>query len=114
LRHGEDALSAGPDPGKMGGLRHIARRSPVVIAGTTLADAALFSPARRRIQEAVDRRFNRRKFDAARTIDHFSARLRSEIDLDALTRHLLEVVDETMEPAHASLWLRTEWTRNAC
>jgi hypothetical protein len=77
-----------------------------VIASATLAAAALFQPARHRIQVAVDRRFNRRRYNTATTIQAFSTRLRDQIELDTLTAELLAVVDQTVEPTQVSLWLR--------
>jgi len=79
-----------------------------VIASVTLAVAALVQPARRRIQQAVDRRFNRRRYNAAKTIEAFSAHLRDQVDLDTLTVELLAVVNHTVEPTSSSLWLRSQ------
>ena len=92
----------------------LGRRSPsVVVAGATLAVAAAFQPARRRVQAVMDRRFNRRRSDAARTVQAFGARLRQQVDLDALTSELLVVVEETMQPTQVALWLRPSQTTSS-
>jgi len=106
-------LRAAHDPARPGlrrrgpGLgRLLPDSSSLAVAAATLAVAAIFQPVRRRVQALVDRRFNRRRHDAARTIADFSARLRDQVDLGTLTGELLTVVDQTMQPTRASLWLK--------
>jgi len=90
----------------LGGMVSGGRTSSLVVAAVTLAVAAVFQPLRRAIQRAVDRRFNRRAYDASATIEAFTTRLRQQVDADALTAELLAVVDRTVQPTRASLWLR--------
>jgi hypothetical protein len=90
-------------------LQHVLpTESPISVVFSTLAIAALFSPLRQHIQEAIDKRFYRRKYDAEKVLAAFNTRLRDEVDLERLTAETLAVIEETMQPEHLSLWLKEQ------
>jgi len=86
-------------------IRMLSFHTPVAVAAATLAAAALFNPLRRRVQRAVDRRFNRARYDADKTVAAFAAQLKDAVDLDAVRDDLASVVQKALEPAHVSLWI---------
>jgi hypothetical protein len=85
--------------------RVLSVHTPVVVAAATLAAAALFNPLRRRVQQLVDRRFNRSRYDADQTVAAFAARLKDEVDLDSVRDDLAAVIQQTLEPTHLSVWV---------
>ena len=89
-----------------GALRPLTSGSELSVAVATLVSFALFQPIRRRVQDAVDRRFDRSRYDAGQIVEAFADQLRDEVDLDALNAELVSAVNRTMSPAHSSLWLR--------
>jgi hypothetical protein len=88
-------------------LEPVTGSSTLAVAGSTLAVAAVFNPARRRLQTAVDRRFDRARYDAARAVDAFAARLRNQVDLDEITTGLRDTVTTTVAPGRVAVWLRS-------